>query len=196
MQNLTQQILTVSKHERLKLKGHNSLVIWFTGLSGSGKSTIANQLESLLNQKGLHTYLLDGDNIRMGLNKDLTFSQEDRTENLRRVAEVAKLMADSGIITIAAFITPMEADRALVKAIIGEDNFCDIFVDTSLTECIKRDVKGLYKKALAGEITNFTGVSAPFETPLQSVIHITTEKTTPMDAAQTIYEAIRHNLTL
>lgn len=172
------------------------MVIWFTGLSGSGKSTIANQLEALLNQKGLHTYLLDGDNIRMGLNKDLSFSQEDRTENLRRVAEVAKLMADSGIITIAAFITPLEADRALVKAIIGEDNFCDIFVDTSLTECIRRDVKGLYKKALAGEIANFTGVSAPFETPLQSLIHITTEKTTPEDAAQAIYEAIRHKLTL
>jgi adenylyl-sulfate kinase len=150
----------------------------------------------LLNQKGLHTYLLDGDNIRMGLNKDLSFSQEDRTENLRRVAEVAKLMADSGIITIAAFITPLEADRALVKAIIDENNFCDIFVDTSLTECIRRDVKGLYKKALAGEIANFTGISAPFETPLQSLIHITTEKTTPEDAAQTIYEAIRHKLTL
>jgi adenylyl-sulfate kinase len=186
MQNLTRQLLTVSKQERLQLKGHNSMVIWFTGLSGSGKSTIANQLEALLNQKGLHTYLLDGDNIRMGLNKDLSFSQEDRTENLRRVAEVAKLMADSGIITIAAFITP----------IIGEDNFCDIFVDTSLTECIRRDVKGLYKKALAGEIANFTGVSAPFETPLQSLIHITTEKITPEDAAQAIYEAIRHKLTL
>jgi adenylylsulfate kinase len=196
MQNLTQQILTVSKNERLKLKGHKSLVIWFTGLSGSGKSTIANQLESLLNQNGLHTYLLDGDNIRMGLNKDLTFSQEDRSENIRRVAEVAKLMADSGIITIAAFITPLESDRKLVKAIIGEENFCDIYIETSLAECIKRDVKGLYKKALAGEISNFTGVSAPFEEPLHSLMRIATEKTSPENAAQYIYEEIKHKFTL
>jgi adenylyl-sulfate kinase len=196
MQNLTQQILTVSKYERLKLKGHNSLVIWFTGLSGSGKSTIANQLEALLNQKGFHTYLLDGDNIRLGLNRDLTFSQEDRTENLRRVAEVAKLMADSGIITIAAFITPLEADRALVKAIIGDGNFFDIFVDTSLTECINRDVKGLYKKALTGAIANFTGVSAPFERPLKSFMRINTEKTTASQAAQSIFEEVVHKLTL
>lgn len=196
MQNLTQHILTVNKNDRLKLKGHKSLVIWFTGLSGSGKSTIANQLESLLNQKGFHTYLLDGDNIRMGLNKDLSFSQDDRSENLRRVAEVAKLMADSGIITLAAFITPLESDRALVKSIIGEDIFCDIYVDTSLTECIKRDVKGLYKRALAGEVANFTGISAPFEVPVQSLMRISTEKTTPEDAAQYIYEEIKYKLAL
>jgi adenylylsulfate kinase len=196
MQNLTQQDLTVRLDQRLKLKGHKSLVIWFTGLSGSGKSTIANELDKLFNTNGLHTYILDGDNLRLGLNKDLTFTQEDRTENLRRVAEVAKIMTDAGIITIAAFITPLSSDRELVKDIIGIENFYDVFVDTSLEECMKRDVKGLYKKAQAGEIKNFTGISAPFEKPSNCHIRIETEKTNPEEAAMKIYEMVKHKLIL
>lgn len=196
MQNLIQQDLTVSPDQRSKLKGHKSLVIWFTGLSGSGKSTIANQLDKLFNHYGLHTYILDGDNLRLGLNKDLTFTQEDRTENIRRVAEVAKIMVDAGIITIAAFITPLSSDRDLVKNIIGIENFYDVFVDTSLEECMKRDVKGLYKKAQAGEIKNFTGISAPFEKPSNCRIRIETEKTKPEDAAMKIYGMVKHKLIL
>ncbi len=196
MQNITHQVSEISLEQRSEMKGHKSLVIWFTGLSGSGKSTIANELEKLFHNDGFHTYILDGDNLRLGLNKDLTFSQEDRTENLRRVAEVAKLMTDAGIITIAAFITPLESDRKIVREIIGLENFYDVFVDTSLEECIKRDVKGLYKKALAGEISNFTGVSAPFERPMNCQLHIETENYTPEKAAIKIYDSIRHKLIL
>ena len=196
MQNLTHQDFTVNLDQRIKLKGHKPMVIWFTGLSGSGKSTIANQLDKLFFTNGLHTYILDGDNLRLGLNKDLNFTQEDRSENLRRVAEVAKLMTDAGLITIAAFITPLASDRALVKNIIGAENFYDVFVDTSLEECIKRDVKGLYKKAQLGEIKNFTGISAPFETPSNCKIWIRTELTDPEKAAKRIYEIVKHNLTL
>jgi adenylylsulfate kinase len=196
MQNLTQQVLEISLKQRSEMKGHKSLVIWFTGLSGSGKSTIANELEKLFHTYGLHTYILDGDNLRLGLNKDLTFTQEDRSENLRRVAEVAKIMTDAGLIAIAAFITPLASDRALVKNIIGAENFYDVFVDTSLEECIKRDVKGLYKKAQLGEIKNFTGISAPFETPSNCKIWIKTEQTSPEEAAKRIYEIVKHNLTL
>ena len=196
MQNLTKQELTIGTKERFKLKGHKSLVIWFTGLSGSGKSTIANHLDKLLHSYGLHTYVLDGDNLRLGLNKDLSFTQEDRTENLRRVAEVAKLMSDAGIITIAAFITPLETDRKLLRDIIGEENLWDVFIDTSLEECISRDIKGLYKKALAGAISNFTGISSPFEQPVNCLQHIETEKNSPEEAALKIYSAIKDRLIL
>jgi adenylylsulfate kinase len=140
-------------------------MIWFTGLSGSGKSTLGNVLETELHRQHIHTFLLDGDNIRLGLNKDLSFNEEDRSENLRRIGEVGKLMVDAGLVTIAAFVSPYEKDREMVKNILGKENFVEIFVSTPLEECIRRDVKGLYKKALNGEIKDFTGISSPYEAP-------------------------------
>lgn len=147
------------------VKREPSKVIWLTGLSGSGKSTIANELELALENKGVKSYVLDGDNLRAGLNKDLGFSDNDRKENMRRIAEVAKLFADSGTITIAAFISPFIAERAECRDIIGADNFVECHVDTSLEECERRDVKGLYAKARAGIIPNFTGIDSPYEAP-------------------------------
>jgi len=176
----------VTKKDREKIKNQKGVVLWFTGLSGSGKSTIANEVEFLLNQKGYHTYLLDGDNIRHGLNKDLGFTEHDRKENIRRISEVAKLFVDAGIITLTAFISPFIEDRKKSKNIIGD--FIEIFVDTSFEECIKRDPKGLYKKALKGEIKNFTGVDSPYEKPENPDIHIKTSETNPIEAAEKIIE--------
>jgi adenylylsulfate kinase len=147
------------------VKREASPVIWLTGLSGSGKSTIANELELTLENKGIKSYVLDGDNIRTGLNSDLGFSDNDRKENMRRIAEVAKLFADSGTIAIAAFISPFREERAEAKRVIGAENFIEVHVDASLEICEKRDVKGLYKKARAGEIPNFTGIDSPYEEP-------------------------------
>ncbi len=166
----------VSRFDREKIKNQKSCVLWFTGLSGSGKSTIANELEKRLNEMGYHTYLLDGDNIRAGLNKDLGFTKEDRRENIRRIAEVAKLFIDAGLITITAFISPFREDREMAKNIIGEKDFIEVFVDAPLEECIKRDPKGLYKKALRGEIKDFTGIDSPYERPDKPGIHIRTGK--------------------
>jgi adenylylsulfate kinase len=153
----------ITKAERNKQKQHASAVIWLTGLSGSGKSTLANLLEQHLVEKGVHTYILDGDNIRTGLNKDLDFSESGRIENIRRIGEVAKLFVDAGIVVITAFISPFRSDRALAASLAGEGNFIEVFVDCPLEICEQRDVKGLYKKARAGEIQNFTGISSPFE---------------------------------
>jgi len=164
----------VSKEDREKIKNQKGCVLWFTGLSGSGKSTIANALEEKLNKMGFHTYLLDGDNIRKGLNKELGFSKEDREENIRRIAEVSKLFVDAGIITLTAFISPFIKDREKAKEIIGKDNFIEIFIDTPFDECEKRDPKGLYKKAIKGEIKNFTGFDSPYEEPPLPDIHIKT----------------------
>lgn len=155
----------VSKDERFKLKGHKGAVLWFTGLSGCGKSTIANAVDRKLHLAGKHSFVLDGDNIRLGLNKNLTFSPEDRTENIRRIGEVAKLFADSGNITLTAFISPYRDDRKKVREIIPPGEFIEIYVDASLETCEKRDPKGLYKKARAGNLPNFTGISAPYEAP-------------------------------
>jgi len=166
----------INRIDRERIKNQKSCVLWLTGLSGSGKSTIANELEKKLNEMGYHTYLLDGDNIRTGLNKDLGFSKEDRKENIRRIAEVAKLFVDAGLITITAFISPFRKDREMAKEIIGEEDFIEVFVDTPLEECIKRDPKGLYKKALKGEIKDFTGIDSPYERPEKPDIHIKTEK--------------------
>ncbi len=155
----------VSKAQRTRLLKQHAKLIWFTGLSGSGKSTLAVQLEAQLHAKGFKTYLLDGDNIRLGLNNDLSFSDEARVENIRRIGEVSKLMLDAGIVVLSAFISPFQADRDQVKKIVGSENYIEVFVDTPIEVCEQRDVKGLYKKARAGEVKNFTGIDSPYERP-------------------------------
>jgi adenylylsulfate kinase len=167
--NLTKHNFKISKSDREKIKNQKACTIWMSGLSGSGKSTIANQLENTLNSLGYHTYILDGDNTRLGLNKGLGFSEEDRIENIRRVSEVAKILNDAGIITICSFISPFEKNREQAKEIIGE-NFIEVFIDADLSTCEERDPKGLYKKARAGEIKDFTGISSPFETPSNAIV--------------------------
>lgn len=174
--NIIPQKFYVSKDARNEQYGHNSFVIWFTGLSGSGKSTLANSLEEILYENKIHTYSLDGDNVRRGLNKDLGFSKEERKENLRRIAEVANLFVNAGVVVVASFISPLEKDRDLVRKIVGEENFIEVFVNTSIEECERRDVKGLYKKARNGEIKNFTGISAPYEAPSHPHLEIKTEQ--------------------
>ena len=157
---------TVTNSQRSAIKGHAPAVLWFTGLSGSGKSTVANAVDLLLNRDlRAHTYLLDGDNIRSGLNRDLGFSLEDRTENIRRIGEVAKLLHDAGLIVLTAFISPLRADRQAVRALLGEGAFLEVYVDCPLEECMRRDPKGLYQKAQAGEIHEFTGITSPYEAP-------------------------------
>lgn len=174
--NLTWHSMDIGKNDRAAQKGQNPKTLWFTGLSGSGKSTLANELEKRLFALGKHTMLLDGDNIRMGLNKNLGFKEQDRIENIRRVAEVSKLMNDAGLIVLTAFISPFAQDRANAKDIIGNDDFIEIYVSTSLEDCEKRDVKGLYKKARNGEIPNFTGICSPYEAPVNPDITIDTGK--------------------
>lgn len=176
MENIIPHEFHISKLERNKQNAHNSFVVWFTGLSGSGKSTIANQVEHELFKQGIKTFSLDGDNIRKGLNNNLGFTAEDRQENLRRISEVAKLFVESGMVVIASFISPLKKDRDLIKKIVGKDEFVEVFVNTSLEECERRDVKGLYKKARAGEIKNFTGIDAPYENPENPDLEIKTEK--------------------
>ena len=167
--NIVQHNFKISKVNREKIKNQKSCTIWMSGLSGSGKSTVANQLEAVLNEQGYHTYTLDGDNTRLGLNKGLGFSEEDRIENIRRVAEVCKIMNDAGLIVICSFISPFEKNRTQAKEIIG-DNFIEVFIDADLQTCETRDPKGLYKKARAGEIKDFTGISSPFETPINAIV--------------------------
>jgi adenylyl-sulfate kinase len=176
----------VTRADRERIKGQKGVVLWFTGLSGSGKSTIANEVEYQLNQLGRHTYLLDGDNIRHGLNKDLGFGEEDREENIRRISEVAKLFVDAGIITLTAFVSPFEKDRLEAREII--DDFIEVYIDTPFDECAKRDPKGLYKRALAGEIQNFTGLDSPYEPPKNPEIHIRTMQMDVPDAAKAVVE--------
>ncbi len=168
----------VSKQQRTKLKNQKPCILWFTGLSGSGKSTIANALEFKLNKMKKHTYLLDGDNIRLGLNKGLGFSNEDRIENIRRIGEVSKLFLDAGLIVITAFISPFQKDRDRVRDLVEWEEFIEIFIDTPLKVCQSRDPKGLYQKAKKGEIPNFTGISSSYEAPKQAEIHIRTDITT------------------
>lgn len=163
--NVTWHDHQVSKEERCQLNGHKGAVLWFTGLSASGKSTVANTVDHLLHQKGIHSFVLDGDNVRMGLNKNLGFSAEDRAENIRRIGEVAKLFCDAGHVVLTAFISPYRADRDTVRALLGDGEFCEVLVDASLETCEERDPKGLYKKARAGEIKGFTGIDDPYEAP-------------------------------
>lgn len=172
---ITPQDQPITREYRSELYEHRSKVIWFTGLSGSGKSTLARSLEQLLIPYGVHTYTLDGDNVRSGLNRGLTFTKEDRRENLRRVAEVAKLMLDAGLVVLSAFISPLKEDREMVRQIIGSQNFVEIYVATPLEECERRDVKGLYKKARTGKISNFTGLTAPYQPPEKPDLVIDTE---------------------
>ena len=167
----------VSKDIRSSLKQQKPCILWFTGLSGSGKSTIANAIELKLNQLKKHTYLLDGDNIRMGLNKGLGFSDEDRIENIRRIGEVAKLFVDSGTIVLSAFISPFQEDRDSVRKLVDVNEFIEVYIDTPLNICESRDPKGLYKKARTGEIPNFTGISSPYEAPSNTEIHLKTDTT-------------------
>ena len=172
MKNITWHNTSIGKKERSSIKAQKPCVLWLTGLSGSGKSSLANAVEKKLFEKGYHTYLLDGDNVRMGLNKDLSFDETSRNENIRRIAELCKLFVDSGLIVLSAFISPFKKDRDMARALLDEGEFIEIFVDTPLELCEKRDVKGLYKKARNGEIKNFTGISSPYEKPLNAEIHI------------------------
>lgn len=163
--NVTWHDHTVSTEDRLKLNGHKSAVLWFTGLSACGKSTVANTVDHILHEKGIHTFVLDGDNVRMGLNKNLGFSAEDRTENIRRIGEVAKLFCEAGTFVLTAFISPYRADRDRAREILKEGEFIEVYVNASLETCEARDPKGLYKKARAGEIKGFTGIDDPYEAP-------------------------------
>lgn len=194
--NVIPHNFNVTKKERSALKKHNSLLLWFTGLSGSGKSTIANAVEIALHDKGIHTYTLDGDNVRKGLNNNLSFSPEDRTENIRRIAEVANLMVDAGLVVLAAFVSPYLEDRENIKNIVGAENFVEVFINTPVEECERRDVKGLYAKARAGEIQNFTGINAPYEAPVSADIEIETTKVTVEEAVAKILKHIDSTLVL
>ena len=183
MDNLYTQHSAVSREQREGLLAQKGIVLWFTGLSGSGKSTLADALNNKLFKEGKLAYVLDGDNIRQGLNKDLSFSDSDRTENIRRIAEVSKLFINCGVITINSFVSPTEKIRGVAKAIIGQENFIEIFVNTPLEVCESRDTKGLYAKARKGEVKNFTGISAPFESPENPIIVVKTENQTVEESA-------------
>ena len=177
MINTEQYNFKIDQKSRNNINKHNSFVIWFTGLSGSGKSTICNSLEELLNSKKVNTFTLDGDSVRNGLNKDLSFSNEDRSENIRRVAEVSKILMNAGNVVLASFITPFQQDRDLVKQIVGQTNYIEVFVNTSLETCVKRDPKGLYQKSKSGLIKKMTGIDSKFEIPKSSDIEISESNT-------------------
>jgi adenylyl-sulfate kinase len=181
--NLTWHIGEVDREARTAAYGHRGAILWFTGLSGSGKSTIAHRVERMLVERGAFAYVLDGDNVRHGLNSDLGFSTEDRVENIRRIGEVARLFADAGALVLSAFISPYRKDRDRVRALMGPNEFVEVFVDTPLEICETRDPKGLYKKARAGEISNFTGLDAPYEQPKAPEVHLETVSLTIDEAA-------------
>lgn len=184
--NIRRQGLFVDKESRMRLKGHRPAILWFTGLSGSGKSTIANIVERELHVRGAHTYMLDGDNVRLGLNRDLGFTDADRVENIRRVGEVAKLFVDAGLIVLCSFISPFRAERRLVRELAADEAFIEVFVDTALEECIRRDPKGLYARAREGKIKNFTGIDSPYEPPESAEVTLTTSGTAGSSAARVL----------
>ena len=185
------QPIEIDKNAHAALNGHKPCVLWFTGLSGAGKSTIANMVQRKLHAEGLHTYLLDADNVRHGLNKDLGFTADDRVENIRRVAEVAKLMVDAGLIVIASFISPFRSVRRMARELLPQGEFIEIFVDTPLAVAEGRDVKGLYRKARRGEIRNFTGIDSPYEAPIDAEVRIDTMTVSPQIAADLIVGELR-----
>jgi adenylylsulfate kinase len=188
--HIVKQQYAITKKQRQVLNGNRSLVLWFTGLSGSGKSTLAGMVEEALYQAGLRTYLLDGDNIRHGLNNNVDFSIEGRKENIRRIGEVSKLFVDAGVIVLTAFISPLRNDRDQVRNLLESNEFIEIFVNCPVEICEARDVKGLYKKARAGEIKDFTGISSPFEAPLNPEITIHSDQLSPEEATKIIIEKI------
>ena len=195
-QNIHWQATDVHKEARSIQKGQKACVLWFTGLSGAGKSTIANLVEKKLHARGLHTYLLDGDNVRHGLNRDLGFTDEDRVENIRRVAEVAKLMVDAGLIVLVSFISPFRSERRMARALVEDGEFIEIFVDAPLAVAEERDPKGLYRKARRGELKNFTGIDSPYETPEHAEIRVDTTATTPENAAEQITASLEERGTI
>jgi bifunctional enzyme CysN/CysC len=188
--NIHWQAVQVDRAARAAQKGQTPAVYWFTGLSGAGKSTIASLLEKRLHAAGRHTYLLDGDNVRHGLNRDLGFSEADRAENIRRVGEVAKLMVDAGLVVLVSFISPYRAERDAVRRMFGAGGFVEVFVDTPVDECARRDPKGLYARAYAGELSGFTGVDAPYEAPLEPELHVQTLGRTPQDVVDALMDDI------
>ena len=193
--NIVAQSYKVGVKERRHLNGHNSLLIFFTGLSGSGKSTLANAFEERLHQEQIRTYVLDGDNVRHGINSNLTFKPEDRSENLRRIGEISKLFIDAGIVVIAAFIAPYEKDRVSIKNTVGTKNYFEVFVNTPLEVCEARDVKGLYEKARKGEIKNMTGISAPYEQPKNPNVVVSNEQSIE-ESIEIIYNTIKNQIKL
>ena len=189
--NVTWHTSHIAREDRERANGHKAAVLWFTGLSGSGKSTVACAVEKLLFANGCRTYILDGDNVRQGLNKNLTFAPEDRVENIRRIGEVANLMTQAGIITLTAFISPYRADRDRVRALLPEGRFIEVFVDCPIDICESRDPKGLYQKARNGEIKDFTGVNAPYEAPLNPEVTVDTAEQDIEECAKKIFEALQ-----
>lgn len=188
--NIHWQAVEISKTERAKQKYQTPRCIWFTGLSGSGKSTIANLVEKRLHEEGRHTYLLDGDNVRHGLNRDLGFTEADRVENIRRVAEVARLMCDAGLIVLVSFISPFRREREMARQLFAPDEFIEVFADATLEECERRDTKGLYAKARSGLLKNFTGIDSPYEAPEAPEIHLNTTAMTAEDCAARVFSKL------
>ncbi|AXI31775.1 adenylyl-sulfate kinase [Priestia aryabhattai] len=186
--NITWHDAGITKEERREQNNHHSFVLWFTGLSGSGKSTVANAVAKALFDKNIRNYVLDGDNVRFGLNKNLGFSAEDRTENIRRIGEVSKLFVDSGQVVLTAFISPFQEDRAQVREILEGNEFLEVYVECPLEECEKRDPKGLYKKARSGEIRDFTGIDSPYESPANPEVTINTSTQSVEECVQTVIE--------
>jgi len=192
-ENTVWHIQQVDKNQRASLKNQRPCLLWYTGLSGSGKSTVANAVDALLLERACHSYLLDGDNVRHGLNGDLGFSDEDRIENIRRISEVAKLFIDSGLIVSTAFISPFAADRVMAKEKLAEGEFIEVFIDTPIAICEQRDPKGLYKKARAGEIKDFTGIDSSYDVPKNPTIHVKTADKTIEQCAQQIVQYLVDN---
>ena len=194
MNNLKSQSYKIKRSDFEKRNKHRGIVLWFIGLSGSGKSTLANGLQAKLFENGFNTIILDGDNTRLGINKDLGFSEKDRNENIRRVAEISKLFVESGHIVINAFISPFELNRTQARDIISEKDFVEVYIESTISTCEKRDVKGLYKKARAGKINEFTGISSPFEPPQNPDIQVKTEEQTPEESIDYLFEQLKSKL--
>lgn len=193
VRNIVWHNTTITKADRHRMNGHKSAILWYTGLSGAGKSTLGNKVEEKLFERGIHTYVLDGDNVRMGLNKGLTFSADDRKENIRRIGEVSKLFVDAGTFVGTAFISPYRADREMVRGIMQPGEFIEVYVAASLEVCEERDTKGLYKKARAGEIKNFTGIDDPYEAPENAELTIDTGTKSLDECAAEVMNYLEHH---